>query len=186
MKRSWSSESARALVALVLVTVAAIAGTTVALAASATPAGGAFRVFDVSNGLGGGGTVLLTGAIGDHGHSQSVTESGTVNQNGSYVKLALSQGTLTLNKIALDNAINQAFGKAAPNSSTCSLSVAASGKLPFVSGTGLYAGASGSAHVTVAVGFILPRKNGKCDTANSATPTASQQIVYGTGSVSFK
>jgi hypothetical protein len=68
---------------------------------------------------------------------------------------------------------------------TCSLSAAASGKLPVVSGTGLYAGASGSAQITVAVGFILPRKNGKCDTANSATPTASQQIVYGTGSLSF-
>jgi hypothetical protein len=185
MNRSWSSLSARALVALVLVTFAAIAGTAVALAASSSPAGGAFRVFGVSNGLGGGGTVLVTGAIGDHGRSQSVTKSGAVNQNGSYVKLTLSQGTLTLNKTALDKAINRAFGKATPNSSTCSLSAAASGQLPFVSGTGLYAGATGAAHITVAVGFILPRKNGKCDTANSATPTASQQIVYGTGTVSF-
>jgi hypothetical protein len=184
MKRSWSSVSARALVALVLVTATAITGATVALAASA-PAGGPFRVFDVSNGLGGGGTVLLTGSVGDHGHSQSVTKSGQVNQNGSYVKLTLSQGTLTLNKTSLDNAITRAFRKAEPNSSTCSLSVAASGNLPFVSGTGLYAGASGSAHVTLTIGFILPRKNGKCDTANSATPTASQQIVYGTGTVSF-
>jgi hypothetical protein len=185
MKRSWSSVSARALVALMLVTVAAITGTTVALAASSTPAGGAFRVFGASKGLGGGGAILLTGAIGDHGQSQSVTKSGQVNQNGSYVKLTLSQGTLTLNKTALDNAINREFGKAAPNPATCSLSAAASGNLPIVSGTGLYAGASGSAHITVAVGFILPRKNGKCNTANSATPTASQQIVFGTGSVSF-
>jgi hypothetical protein len=185
MKRSWSSVSVHALVALALVTVAAIGWTTVALAAPSTPAGGSFRVFDVSNGLGSGGTVVLTGAIGDHGHSQSVTKSGTVNQNGAYVKLILSQGTVTLDKTALDNAINRQFKKAVPNSSTCSLSAAASGVLPFVSGTGLYAGASGSAHITVAIGFILPRKNGKCDTANSATPTASQQIVYGTGSVSF-
>ncbi|HUA47286.1 MAG TPA: hypothetical protein VMA77_18765 [Solirubrobacteraceae bacterium] len=185
MKRSWSSVSARTLVALVLVTVAAISGTTVALASSSAPAGGAFRVFGVSTGLGGGGTILVTGAIGDHGHSESVTKSGQVNQNGSYVKLTLSQGTLTLNKTALDNAINRQFGKAAPNQATCSLSAAASGNLPFVSGTGLYAGATGSAHITVAVGFILPRKNGKCDTANSATPTASQQIVFGAGSVSF-
>lgn len=186
MKKSCSSSSARALVALVVVIVAAIAGTTVALAASATPAGGTFRVFDVSNGLGGGGNVLLTGAIGDHGHSQSVTKSGAVNQNGGYVKLTLSQGTVTLNKTALDNAIGQAFGKAAPNSSNCSLSVVASGKVSFVSGTGRYRGATGSAHLTVAFGLILPRKNGKCDTSNSAVPTAGQQIVYGTGSVSFK
>ncbi|HTX11978.1 MAG TPA: hypothetical protein VME22_25380 [Solirubrobacteraceae bacterium] len=185
MNRSWSSISARALVALVLVMFAAIAGTTVALAASSTPPGGAFRVFGVSNGLGGGGKILLTGAIGDHGQSQSVTTSGQVNQNGSYVKLTLTQGTLTLNKTALDNAINRQFEKAKLNRSNCSLSAAASGELPFVSGTGLYAGATGSAHITVAVGFILPRKNGKCDTANSATPTASQQIIYGTGSVTF-
>jgi hypothetical protein len=182
MKRS--SVSARALVTLVLVTVAAITGATVALA-SATPAGGAFRVFSVSNGLGGGGKVLLTGAIGDHGQVHSVTQAGKVNGNGAYVKLTLSQGTLTLNKTVLNKALNRAFGKLAPNSSTCSVSVAATGQLPIVSGTGLYAGASGSAHLTVAVGFILPRKNGKCDTANNAVPTASQQIVYGTGSVSF-
>lgn len=185
MNRSWSSVSARALVALVLVTVAAIAGTTAALAASSTPAGGAFRVFGVSNGLGGGGKILLTGAIGDHGQSQSVSQSGQVNQNGAYVKLTLSQGTLTLNKTALDKAINRQFEKARPNTSNCSLSAAASGELPFVSGTGLYVGATGSAHITVAVGFILPRKNGKCDTANSATPTVSQQLVYGTGNVTF-
>lgn len=186
MKRRWSSVSARALVALVLVTAAAIAGTTVALAASATPAGGAFRVFNVGNGLGGVGKVLLTGAIGDHGTSQSVTKSGKVNGNGAYVKLTLSQGTLTLNKTALDNAINRAFGKAAVDSSTCSLSIAVSSRLPFVSGTGLYATASGSANLTIAVGVIFPRKNGKCDTANNAIPVAAQQIVYGTGSVSFK
>lgn len=186
MKRSWSSVSARALVALVLVTVAAITGTAVALAASATPAGGTFRVFNVGNGVGGAGKVLLTGAIGDHGTSQSVTKSGKVNGNGAYVKLTLSEGTLTLDKTALDNAINRAFGKAALNSSTCSLSVVVSSKLPFVSGTGLYATASGSANLTIAIGAIFPRKNGKCDTANNAVPTASQQIVYGTGSVSFK
>lgn len=97
----------------------------------------------------------------------------------------MSQGTLTLDKTKLNSAVSRGFEKAAPNSSTCSLSVAASGGLPFVSGTGLYSGASGSAHITVTVGFILPRNDGKCDTANNVTPTASQQIVYGTGTVSF-
>ena len=186
MKRSWSLLPARALVALVLLMCAGIAGTTVALAAPSTPAGGEFRVFGVSNGLGGGGTILITGAIGDHGHSQSVTKSGKVNQNGAYVKLTLSQGTMTLNKAVLDSAINRAFGKAAPNPATCSLSAAGTARLPIVASTGLYAGATGSARITVAVGFILPRKGGKCDLSNSATPTASQQIVTGTGMVSFK
>jgi hypothetical protein len=165
-------------------------GTAVALATSSTPAGGSFRVFGVSNGLGSGGTVLVTGAIGDHGRSQSVTQAGKPNSNGAYVKLTLSQGTLLLNKTNLDTAINKAFSKATVNSATCSLSVAASGTLPFVNGTGLYAGASGSAHVTIAAGFILPRhtsgaKAGNCNTSNSAMPVASRQIVYGTGNVSF-
>lgn len=186
MKSRWNSGPARALAAAALVTVTAVGATTGALAASSTPAGGAFRVFGVSNGLGGGGTVLLTGAIGDHGQSQSVTKSGKVNQNGAYVKLTMSQGTMTLNKTTLDNAINRSFGKAAPNPANCSMSAAGTGRLPIVSGTGMYAGATGSARITVAVGFILPRKGGKCDLANSATPTASQQIVTGTGSVSFK
>ena len=119
-----------------------------------------------------------------------MTKAGKPTSNGAYVKLTLSQGTLTLNKTKLDKAINKAFNHASLNSATCSLAVAASGTLPFVSGTGLYAGASGSAHVTVAAGFILPRyktgaKAGECNSSMSATPVASRQIVYGTGSVSF-
>jgi hypothetical protein len=176
----------RALAAAGLVTATAIAGTTAALAASTTPAGGAFRVFGVSNGLGAGGTILVTGAIGDHGQSQSVTKSGKVNQNGAYVKLTLSHGTLTLNQTRLDNAINRSFGKATPNPDNCSISAVGTGRLPIVSGTAMYAGATGSAQITVSVGLILPLKGGKCDLSNSATPVASQQIVTGTGRVSFK
>ena len=180
-----SSLSRRALSAVVAVTVLAIAGAAGALAASSGQAGGSFRVFGVSNGLGGGGTVLLTGAIGDHGRSQSVTKSGKASPNGSYVKLKLSRGTLTLNKTGLDNAINKAYRSSHVNRANCSFSVAASGKLPFVSGTGHYAGVKGSAHVTVAVGLIFPRKNGKCNAGNHTTPVASRQIVYGTGTASF-
>ena len=180
-----SSLSRRALAAVVVMSVAAIAGTAAALAASSSVAGGSFRVFGVSNGLGAGGTTLLTGAIGDHGRSESVTKSGKVSQNGHYVRLKLSRGTMTLNKTALDTAVGKAFNRAVPNRANCSLSVVASGKLPFVSGTGLYARVKGSVHITVAAGFILPLKNGKCDMSNSVTPTASQQIVYGTGTASF-
>ncbi len=180
---STRSLSRQALAAVVVVAVAAIAGTAAALAASSSGAGGSFRVFDVSNGLGAGGRVLLSGAIGDHGRSESITKSGKVSQNGSYVRLKLSHGTLTLNKSSLDRAIGRTFKGAVPNRATCSLSAAASGRLPFVSGTGRYTGVKGSVHLTVAVGFIFRRKSGKCDTRGA--PTASQQIVYGTGTASF-
>ena len=182
----------RSRVAIALATAVTVTGVgaAVAVATIGTPAGGSFRVFGVSNGLGSGGTILVTGAIGDHGRSQTVNKAGKPNSNGAYVKLTLSQGTLTLNKTTLDSAINKAFSKATVNSATCSQSVAASGTIPFVNGTGLYAGASGSAHVTVAAGFILPRYKsganaGKCNLSMTATPTASRQIVYGTGNVSF-
>jgi hypothetical protein len=177
------SLSRQALTAVVVVSVAAIVGTAAALAASSSGTGGSFRVFGVSNGIGAGGDVLLTGAIGDHGRNESVTKSGKVSQNGSYVELKLSRGTMILNKTALDKAVGKAFNGAVPNRATCSLSAVASGRLPFVSGTGRYAGVKGSVHITVAAGFIFPRKGGKCDTRGA--PTASRQIVYGTGSASF-
>lgn len=178
-----NSLSRRALTAVVVVSVAAIAGTAAALAASSSGVGGSFRVFDVSNHAGQGGRVLLTGSIGDHGGSEPVTKSGTVSKSGGYVRLMLSRGTITLNKTALDNAIGKSFNGLVVNRKTCSLSAAASGKLPIVSGTGHYAGVKGSAHLTVAIGYIFPRRHGKCD--GRPGPTAVEQIVYGTGTASF-
>ncbi len=159
-------------------------------AGAATPAGGPIRVLGSSNGLGGGGKVLITGAIGDHGTSNSVNKAGKPNDNGNYVLLKLTQGTILLNKTVLDRKINRAFNKAQLNQATCSLSVAASNGLPIVSGTGLYTGITGNVHITVSVGFTLPRfssgaKAGQCNSSNSATPTSSAQLVSGTGTVSF-
>ncbi len=178
------------LVAGLAVTVMVGSGIAIAVAATRAPAGGAFRVFGSGNGLGGGGTVLLTGAIGDHGHSKSVDKAGKTSANGGYVKLVLSQGTLTLKKQTLDQSITKSFRAAALNKATCSFSVSGSGKLPITAATGKYAGATGSAHVTVAIGLIEPRfksgsKAGKCNFSNSATPVSSRQIVYGTGHVNF-
>jgi hypothetical protein len=95
-----------------------------------------------------------------------------------------------LDKTALDKKINRAFNNAKLDQATCPLSVAASGLLPITSGTGLYAGISGSVHIKVAVGFILPpfgsgAHAGQCNDSNSATPTSSAQQVSGTGTVSF-
>jgi hypothetical protein len=180
--------SRRPFLAVALTTAVALAaiGAAVAAATTSTPAGGTFHVFGVSSGQGGGGKVLITGAIGDHGKSQSVTKTGKPSSNGSYVKLAMTQGNIMLNQSKLKAAVNHAFNNVVVNPSTCSTAVSASGTLPIVSGTGLYATASGSAHITVSVGFIFPRlTSGKCNESNSATPTASQQIVYGTGTVSF-
>ncbi len=172
------------LVALLITALVAVS------AGAATPAGGAIRVFGVSNGLGGGGKVLITGAIGDHGRTESANKSGKPSGNGSYVLLKLTKGTVMLNKTKLDQKVNGAFNKAKLDQATCSLSAAATGVLPVVTGTGLYTGISGSVRITVAAGFTLPRftsgaKAGQCNTSNSAQPTDSVQIISGTGTVSF-
>ena len=100
--------------------------------------------------------------------------------------MSFTQGTILLNKTVLDQKINRAFNKAQLNQATCSLSVAASNGLPIVGGTGLYTGITGNVHITVSVGFTLPRlASGKCNTSNSAQPTSSAQLVSGTGTVSF-
>ena len=175
-----------AAIALVIALALAATGAAVAAATATSPTGGTIHIFGVSKGLGGGGSALLTGAIGDHGKSASVTKTGKPSANGSYVKLTLTQGDILLNQSKLNAKANHAFNHLVLNPSTCSTFVSASAALPIVSGTGLYATISGSAHVTVSVGFILPKlSSGKCNTSNSSNPTASQQIVYGTGNVSF-
>jgi hypothetical protein len=182
----------RTLVLALVATAFAMAavGAAVAAATSSTPAGGSIHVFGTSPGTGGGGKVVLTGAIGDHGTSRTVNKAGKPESNGSYVKLILTQGTILLNKSKLDAKIGRALGSAVVNSATCSVAVAASAPLPAVGGTGLYMGISGTAQITVSVGFVLPRHTsgahaGQCNESNSAQPAASLELVYGTGTVNF-
>jgi len=165
-------------------------GATAAVAASSPPAGGPIRVLGTSSGLGGGGRVLITGAIGDHGTTRSVNQAGKPASNGNYVKLSLTQGTILLNKTKLNAVVNRAFGAAKVNSATCSLSVVGSATLPLVSGTGHYAGIAGTVRITISAGFVLPRytsgaRAGRCNESNSAQPTGSLQVITGTGSVRF-
>ncbi len=161
-----------------------------AVAATGTPAGGSIRVLSTSPGTGGGGKVLITGAIGDHGTSRTVNKSGKPDSNGSYVKLALTKGTFELNKSRLDKNINRVFTSARVNPATCSLGISASGVLPVADGTGLYKGISGSIRITISIGLTLPRytsgpRAGMCNEGNAAAPTASLQVVTGSGTVAF-
>jgi hypothetical protein len=168
----------------------AVTAGSVAIGAPGTPAGGSIHVFGSSPGTGGGGKVLVTGAIGDHGSTKSADKSGRPDANGSYVKLTLTKGTIELNKTKLDAKISHAFGSAVLNSATCSFAVIASSALPIVNGTGLYKGISGSVGITLSLGLILPRyasgaHAGQCNQSNAAQPSASLQVVDGTGTVSF-
>ncbi len=128
-------------------------------AGAATPAGGAIRIFGTSNGLGGGGKVLVTGAIGDHGTSQSATKTGKPNANGSYVLLKLTQGTILLNKTALDQKHQSRVQHAAARSGyLLAIRRSVCGALPFVNGTGpLYRVSRALPTSPCRVGFTLPR-----------------------------
>jgi hypothetical protein len=180
----------RTLVLTVALIALAATSAAVAAGASSTPSGGSIRVFDYGSGNGSGGKVFITGAIGDFGASRTVNKSGTPSANGGYVKLTLAKGTIELNITKINAAANKAFNSAVLNSSSCSISVVFSGPAAAINGTGLYKGVSGTTHLTVSGGFILPRivtgaHAGQCNMSNSAQPTASVQLVEGTGTVSF-
>lgn len=138
----------------------------------------------------GGGTIVITGAIGAHGVSGAVTKTGKPDASGHYAELSLTHGTILLDKTKLDSNVNHALKRARFNSKTCSTAVTASATIPVIRGTGGYEGISGRLHLTLSTGFVLPRYTrgahaGQCNKSGSAQPTASLQTVDGTGRVKF-
>ena len=53
-----------------------------------TPAGGSVKIF-ATPGNGPGGTILITGAIGDYGKTLTIDKNGKTDSNGDYVKITL-------------------------------------------------------------------------------------------------
>jgi hypothetical protein len=140
--------------------------------------GGRFRVYEADTALAGNfGTVILTGAVTDHGiDHQGVAGGGTIN------RLVLAKGSFEINVGALGSLLNFPV-----NPNTCSSHGSATAPVPIVggSGTGAYQGISGTFEGTVAVASIVPRlANGSCDT--NATQYPGVLIASGGGTVSFK
>jgi hypothetical protein len=160
---------------------------TFASVASAAPAAGTLKIWVTPDLSGPGGTIVLTGAVGDSGKTLSVTASGKTSSSGNYEKLLLKQGTMLVNTTQFNAALNG--NTAAPpdyNATTCSASVVASGPATLVSGTKAYAGVTGTITLTATIAFVLPHtKSGACNTSNSAKPVAQWASITGTGSVTF-
>ena len=154
--------------------------------AAATPAGGTLKVFITPSTSGkGGGTALLTGAVGDYGKSNKANSAGKPDKNGKYNQLVLKKGTILVDRRQLVAAQNSAQPTDF-NSATCSASLAVTAPVPIVSGTKAYAGITGSVTVTETVAFIGPlTKSGQCDTSANANPVAEWGTVLGSGTVSF-
>ncbi len=155
-------------------------GLTAGFVASATTApamGGKIDLFVSPNlaSSGGGGKIVIIGAITDHG---------TTSGNGTGVA-HLTKGSITINLKAVGKAGNNAK-PTLQNLTTCSFAATFSAPAPIVGGTGAYAGAKGTLVITEIFGGYVPiRPGGKCN-PNANPPVADEAgYVTGTGTISF-
>ena len=144
--------------------------------AQSSSTGGSIQVWVTPSLTGnGGGKILITGAVGDYG----ITKKGK-NSNQAVLK----KGTIIVNLKqfnAMGNSANPSI-----NPSTCSGSFTYSAPVPIVSGTGAYAGITGSFNLTGQFAFILPKtKSGSCNMSNNANPVSQYASVMGSGNVTL-
>jgi uncharacterized membrane protein len=159
-----------------------------AAATPSTPVGGSVRVF-VTPGNGGGGKIVIAGAIGDYGKTVNINKNGTADPNGNYAKVTLQKGTFEVNKTALNTKMNNAQPMV-NNLNTCSAVISGTAPVTVLDGTGRYTGITGTVNVTVTEAFVLPfytsgKHKGQCNEGNSGQPVAFFESVIGTGTVSF-
>jgi hypothetical protein len=167
---------------------------TLALSAPSAPAAvtttgtGHIRVWLTPSLTGNGGTIMVTGAIADYGHTINTNKAGVPTSGGYYAKVTLHKGTFRVNVVAFNlkaNKMQPTFDAA-----SCSAWFSVSGPVTLFSGTGSYANISGTVDITEDVAFILPRyatgkDKGQCNGSNSAQPLSSWASITGTGTVSF-
>jgi hypothetical protein len=155
-----------------------------------TPTGGAIKVFVVPSISGSGGTIVITGAIGDYGKTVNSNAAGKPAKNGNYENLIMKNGTILVNGTQF-NAATNAASPTDFNAATCSGTFVASAPVPVVSGTKEYAGITGSVTLTATFAFVGPfyksgSKKGQCDTSNNAPqPSGFFASITGAGTVSF-
>jgi hypothetical protein len=150
--------------------------------APSTPTGGAVNVYLTFNTSGNGGSILITGAIGDYGKTNNIK-----GQKGLAL-VKLHKGTFEVNT----SKVNAANNSATPslNSTTCSFSLTATAPITVLDGTGLYAGISGTLNFTTSFAGTGPlyksgSHKGQCNTSNNAVPYAQVATGFATGTVSF-
>jgi hypothetical protein len=182
MRRWRTSACFGALIAL------AAAGTAVAAQARTNrPAGGQIQIFVTLQSAGPRAAIVVTGAIGDYGHTLDVDKNGKVDLNGNFEKISLQKGGFLLDSTAFDAHVNSI----APtiDNTTCSGQVQGSGTITIEAGTGLYKGISGSLNATETYAFVAPpyssgKNKGQCNLSKIGTNAAFGSLT-GTGSVSY-
>jgi hypothetical protein len=178
VKRGVSMQkcNAKLLAPLAIVSAALLAVSGGLASAAGTPTGGEVHIYEADTALAGNlGTVILTGAVTDHGKDhQGVAGGGAIN------KFVLSKGSFELNVggFALQFPVDP---------KTCSSAGSATATVPIVegTGTGAYRGIRGSIRTTVTLASILPRlASGECNT--SATRYPGVLLGSGSGKVSYR
>jgi hypothetical protein len=145
-------------------------------------AGGAIFIHATGND-GPKATIVIVGAIGDHGTTVQMDKNGKPDPNGNFVKVSLKKGTFEVDSTAL----NTAQGRPTIlNKSTCSMLFRGTAPVTFFNGTGSYTGIKGKATITFEYGFVAPSTaGGKCNMSESAKPLAAWDLVNGPGTVAF-
>lgn len=159
-------------------------GANAAFGASAPMMGGAIQVWVTPSLSGnGGGKVLVTGALADYGTGQNENAAGKADTKGTYKRLVLKHGTIFINLTKFATA-NRNANPTMYNKSDCSVVIDVSAPAAIVSGTGAYAGITGSVNLTAKFAFILPKTNkGTCNESNNANPIDQYGVVTGSGTV---
>ncbi len=157
-----------------------------AVASAATSSGSTIRIF-----VSGSGSVhqkiLIVGAIGDYGTGTSIDPNGKADPNGSFERLSLKKGTITVDATKF-NAVSNSAKPTVNSAKTCSLMVTWSGPATIVSGTGAYKKLTGSLKLTGTFAGISPRfesgpHKGQCENGNTVQPTVLYLSVVGVGKV---
>jgi hypothetical protein len=134
------------------------------------------------------GTIVITGAIGDYGKTQSIDKNGKKDRNGGFQKVTLKHGTFVVDTTALDKKLAKAPPKI--NTATCSADFSVTAPSPLSQGTGLYFGIGGRVKITATFAAVAGRytsgaKTGQCNFSNNSAPAAQYTSITGVGSVTF-
>jgi hypothetical protein len=125
---------------------------------------------------------IVTGAVGDYGPAVTVLPDGKVDpQHTSEMELNLHHGTFRLSIATIARDVTSAYRHWPANARTCSGSITFTAAAPIVagSGTGAYAGITGSYTMTVTVDEVDVKP-----VCNGTSPFISQVILLnGAGTV---
>jgi hypothetical protein len=120
--------------------------------------------------------VVATGLFTDAGH---VTGKGPIDK-GAIFDIRLSRGVIVANKW------HKAHLHYHLDTSTCLVTLSATGSLSLVSGTGAYKGVSGSLAISGHEYAVLPRlRNGTCNQSASTALLGAAGMIAGTGKVTI-